>query len=106
MERDDADMEGQTENVVQSMGRIIPDVMGQVKCSGICFSKSGRQQRKDEIRFAFIKEGRSCTLRRLEPLVDAGSSVGGVVVDPVGDDGSFYRSCGCGRWGGVGRLSR
>lgn len=49
MERDDADTEGQTENVVQSMGQIIPDVMGQVKGSGICFSKSGRQQGKDEI---------------------------------------------------------
>lgn len=30
-----------------------------------------------------MKEGRSCIMRGLEPLVDAGSSVGGVVVDPV-----------------------
>lgn len=42
-------MEGQTGNALQSVGQIIPDVMGQVNGLGICFSKSGRQQGKDEV---------------------------------------------------------
>lgn len=40
--------------------------------------------------FAFIKEAHSCPMRRLELLVDEGSSVGGVLVGPVRDEGSFY----------------
>lgn len=59
VEKDKVDLGGEATNgkYPQSMGQIIPDLIGQVKDSCICFSKIDRHLGKDVIGFAFIKEG-------------------------------------------------
>lgn len=61
VQKDKVDLGGEWTNgkYPQSMGQIIPDLIGQVKDSCICFSKSDGHRGKDVIGFAFIKEGQS-----------------------------------------------
>lgn len=61
----------------QSMGQIVPDLIGQVKDSRICFTKSDRHQGKHVIGFAFIRKvSHSGNMSRLERLLgEAGAEL-------------------------------
>lgn len=68
VEENKEDLERQMENILQRMGQVIPDLISQGKDLGICLSESDGQQRKDVIRFAFVKEGHLCPMSDWELL--------------------------------------
>ena len=66
VKKNQVDLEGKVENVLQSMHLVVPDLISQVRDSSIRSSERDRRWGKDGIRFAFIKEGYWCHRSRLE----------------------------------------